>query len=187
MSKIIINCAITVDGLIEAPVPAPQGWLIMEGDHEPAMFGLFETAAGMLLGRKNYQGFAAVWPPMAGDGRWADRLNPMPKWVASTTLSNPLEWNATVIEGDVAAEIRRLKAELDGDLITSGGGAFARFLVEQGLVDEVLFWVNPIIQGPGERPFPAGGPIDLELLGSRSFDSGVTLLHYRPHVTRRNP
>ncbi|HMI33914.1 MAG TPA: hypothetical protein VK499_07325 [Propionibacteriaceae bacterium] len=67
----------------------------MEGDHEPAMFGVFETAAGMLLGRKNYQGFAAVWPPMAGDGRWADRLNPMPKWVASTTLSNPLEWNAT--------------------------------------------------------------------------------------------
>jgi hypothetical protein len=87
----------------------------MEGDHEPAMFGVFETAAGMLLGRKNYQGFDAVWPPMAGDGRWADRLNPMPKWVASTTLSNPLEWNAT----------------------------------------------------PG-------------MLGSRSFDSGVMLLRYRP-------
>jgi dihydrofolate reductase len=80
ISKVIITCAMTVDGLIEAPVPAPDGWLIMEGDHEPGQFELLQNAAGMLLGRKNYEGFAAVWPSMAGDGRWADLLNPMRKW-----------------------------------------------------------------------------------------------------------
>jgi dihydrofolate reductase len=130
MSKVIITCVITVDGLIEAPVPAPDGWLIMEGDHEPQQFELLQNSAGMLLGRKNYEGFAAVWPSMAGDGRWADLLNPMRKWVASTTLTGPLEWNSTLIEGDVVDEVQRLKSELDADLVTSGAGMFARFLVE---------------------------------------------------------
>jgi dihydrofolate reductase len=187
MSKVIITCVMTVDGLIEAPVPAPDGWLIMEGDHEPLQFELLQNSAGMLLGRKNYQGFAAVWPSMAGDGRWADLLNPMRKWVASTTLTGPLEWNSTLIEGNVVDGVQRLKSELDGDLITSGAGTFARFLAENGLVDEVWFWVNPTIQGPGDRPFHDGPPIDLELLGSRSFDSGVTLLRYRPVVNPESP
>jgi dihydrofolate reductase len=90
MSKVIITCVITVDGLIEAPVPAPDGWLIMEGDHEPQQFELLQNSAGMLLGRKNYEGFAAVWPSMAGDERWADLLNPMRKWVASTRPADRL-------------------------------------------------------------------------------------------------
>ena len=183
MSNVIITSSMTVDGLIEAPAPRPDGWLIMEGDHEAREFEMFQNAAGMLQGRKNYEGFAAVWPLLANEGpwaRWADVLNPMPKWVASTTLSAPLDWNATLIEGDVVEGVQRLKSELDGDLVSSGAGTFARFLVENGLVDEVLFWVNPTIQGPGARPFHDGPPIDLELLESRSFDSGVTLLRYRP-------
>jgi dihydrofolate reductase len=179
MGKVINTCAITVDGLIEAPAPPPDGWLNMEGDHESDQFEQFRNAAGLLAGRKNYEGFAAVWPTMAGDGRWADTLNPMPKWVASTTLTGPLEWNATLIEGDVAEGVRRLKSELDGDLITSGCGAFARFLVEQGLTDEVQFSVHPTIRGAGDRPFH-GATVDLELLGSKSYDSGITLLRYRP-------
>jgi hypothetical protein len=75
MSKVTITCVITVDGLTEARVPAPDGWLIMEGDHEPPPFELLQNAAGMLLGCKNYEGFAAVWPSLAGDGRWADLLS----------------------------------------------------------------------------------------------------------------
>jgi dihydrofolate reductase len=140
---------------------------------------MWQNAAGMLVGRKNYEGFAAVWPSMAGDGRWADMLNPM-KWVASTTLTGPLERNATLIEGDVAEGVLRLKSELDRDLISSGAGKFARFLVEQGLVDEVLFWLHPTVRGPGDRPFHEGDPIDFTLLGSQSFESGITLLRYRP-------
>lgn len=134
----------------------------------------------MLIGRKNYEGFAGYWPSVPRGDRWGDLLNSMPKWVASTTLSGPLEWNSTLIEGDVVMGVQRLKAELDGDLISSGAGSFARFLLENRLLDEVLFWVNPTIQGPGDRPFHEGDPIDLELLASRSFNSGVTLLRYQP-------
>src|SRR5918995_7031651 len=104
----------------------------------------------------------------------------MRKWVASTTLSGRLEWNSMLIEGDVVKGVQRLKAELDGDLISSGAGSFARFLVENQLLDEVMFWVNPTIQGPGDRPFHEGDPIDLKFLGSQSFESEVVLLRYQP-------
>lgn len=179
MSRIVLTAAMTVDGLIESPAPRPHGWLVMEGDSEQAQFDLYEGAAGMLLGRLNYEGFVGYWPSAAGDGRWADRINPMPKWVASTTLQGPLEWNATLLEGDVAGEIRRLKDELDGDLISSGLGRFARFLVEAELVDEIQLYVNPSIVGAGDRPFH-GAAVELELLDVHRYDSGVALLRYRP-------
>jgi dihydrofolate reductase len=130
--------------LIEDPVPAPEGWLILEGDHEPPEFEMWQTP----IAGKNYEGFAAYWPSAAGDGRWADMLNPMPKWVASTTLTAPLEWNATLIEGDVAEAVQRLKDEHNRDLISSGCGAFARFLVEHGLVDELMFWIDRRSRAP---------------------------------------
>lgn len=180
MASIVITCNVTVDGLIESPVPAPDGWLVFEGESEQRQFDEFEEPAAMLLGRKSYEGFAGYWPTAAGDGRWADRLNPMRKFVASTTLSGPLDWNATLIDGDVAEGVKRLKADLDGKLIVSGTGSFARFLVENDLVDEVRFWVQPSVQGPGERPFHDGPPIRLELLGVEQLDSGVALLRYRP-------
>jgi uncharacterized protein YndB with AHSA1/START domain/dihydrofolate reductase len=186
MSKIVITCAMTVDGLIESPAPRPYGWLVLEGQSEQAQFDVFRDAAGMLLGRKNYEGFASYWPTAAGDGRWADRLNPMRKWVASTTLREPLEWNATLLEGDVVEQIRQLKSDLDGDLVSSGLGRFAHFLVEHDLVDELLLFVNPSIQGAGDRPFH-GASVDLELLEARSFDSGVALLRYRPSGTGKPP
>lgn len=179
MGKLVISCAITVDGLIEAPAPRPHGWLVLEGDSEQYQFDVFDNSAGMLVGRKNYEGFAAVWPSMAGDGRWADRINPMPKWVASTTLHEPLAWNATLLQGDVAAEVRQLKADLDGDLFSSGLGAFARFLVANDLVDELHFYVSPSVEGAGQRPFH-GSSVQLELLEARQFDAGVALLRYRP-------
>ena len=102
--------------------------------------------------------------------------------MASTTLSGPLGWNATLLEGDVAEQIRSLKTEHDGDLVSSGMGAFARFLVEQDLVDELLFFVNPTVAGAGDRPFH-GATVELELLEARPYDSGVVLLRYRPHRT----
>lgn len=179
MSRIVLTVAMTVDGLIESPAPRPHGWLVLEGDSEQAQFDLYAGAAGMLIGRKNYEGFAAYWPSAAGDGRWADRLNPMRKWVASTTLRGPLEWNATLLGGDVAGQIRQLKDELDGDLVSSGLGSFAWSLVEAGLVDELHLFVNPSIVGAGDRPFH-GAVVDLELLEAHRYDSGVALLRYRP-------
>ena len=116
----VITVVMTLPMTSSRAESAPEGWLILEGDHEPPEFEMWQNAAGMLIGRKNYEGFAAYWPSAAGDGRWADLLNPMPKWVASTTLTAPLEWNATLIEGDVAEAVQRLKDEHDRDLISSG-------------------------------------------------------------------
>ena len=89
----------------------------------------------MLLGRKTFEGLAAYWSQETGP--WADMLNPMPKFVASRTLEGPLEWNATVIEGDVAEGVTRLKEELDGDLFLIGCGELARYLLANELVDEL--------------------------------------------------
>jgi dihydrofolate reductase len=112
-------------------------------------------------------------------GEWADLLNPLPKYVASRTLSGPLDWNAALIEGDAAEGVSRLKQELDGDLVLVGCGELARNLVTHGLVDELRFWVHPVVWGQGER-LRSIETTKFQLLGSTSYDSGVTLLRYRP-------
>ena len=131
----------------------------------------------MLMGRKTYEGLAGYWP--AQEGPWADKLNPMRKYVASRTLQGPLEWNSTLLEGDVAEAVPRLKEELDGDLIQIGPGELARDLLPRGLVDELRFWVHPAVWGPGARPFD-GEQVRMRLLDSATYDSGVTLLRYEP-------
>jgi dihydrofolate reductase len=104
----------------------------------------------------------------------------MPKFVASRTLQGSLDWNAKVIEGDLADGVSTLKEELDGDLILIGCGELARNLVAAGLIDELRFWVHRAVWGPGERPFQGEEQARLDFIGSRAFDSGVTLLHYEP-------
>jgi dihydrofolate reductase len=104
----------------------------------------------------------------------------MPKFVASRTLQGSLDWNATVIEGDLAEGVSRLKEELGGDLILVGWGELARSLLAAGLIDELRFWLHPAVWGQGERPFQGEEQARLELVGSETFDSGVTLLRYRP-------
>jgi dihydrofolate reductase len=131
----------------------------------------------MLLGRKTYEGLAAFWS--AQTGPWADVLNPMPKFVASRSLQGSLDWNATVIEGDVAEGVSRLKEDLDRDLILIGCGELARNLLTAGLIDELRFWLHPAVRGAGERRFQDEEQVRLELIGSETFDSGVTLLRYK--------
>ena len=108
-------------------------------------------------------------------------LNPLPKVVASRTLSEPLEWNARLLDGELGQAVPRLKEELEGDVIVSGCGEFARNLLAGGLVDEVRFWVHPVVWGEGARPFQ-GEKVRVRLLESKAFDSGVTLLRYQPLV-----
>jgi dihydrofolate reductase len=103
----------------------------------------------------------------------------MPKFVASRTLQEPLEWNATAIEGDAADGVSRLKSELEGHLLLIGCGELARHLLANGLVDELRFWVHPSIWGEGTRPYQ-GDTVRMRLLESTSFESGVTLLRYEP-------
>ena len=172
MSKLVITIATTVDGVIDG-----FDWYVSEGGHDQASREQFVKAEAMLLGRKTYQGLAAFWPTQ--EGPWADVVNPMPKVVASRTLSPPLAWNARLLEGELAEAVRRLKDELDGDLIMSGAGELARNLLVDGLVDELRFWVHPVVWGDGARPFE-GETVRIGLLDSQTFDSGVTLLRYQP-------
>jgi dihydrofolate reductase len=172
VSRVIITIATTVDGVIDG-----FEWLVAEGEHRQASLDQFNEAAAMLIGRKSYEGFAAFWPTQ--EDKWAAKLNPMPKFVASRTLSEPLEWNARLLQGEIDEAVPKLKEELDGDLIVSGCGEFARNLLAEGLVDELRFWVHPVVWGDGARPFE-GETVRMRLLDSKGFDSGVTLLRYEP-------
>ena len=172
MGKLIINLAMTVDGVIDV-----SDWFIPEGPHDEASWQLLEDSEAMLVGRRNYEGFASYWPSQTG--RWADTLNPKPKYVVSRHPLGDLQWNATPMAGDAVEVARRLKSELAGTLFVSGAGELARQLVEAGLVDELCFWIHPRIQGPGTRPYD-GATIPLRLIESKQFESGVVMLRYEP-------
>ncbi len=173
MGRLIVSTTITVDGVMSV-----EDWYVAEGGHDRAALELFHRAEAVVLGRKNYEGLAGYWSDLSGP--WADTLNPMPKFVASRTLAEPLPWNATLIPGDLADSVARLKETLDGDLITFGCGELTGELVAHGLVDELRFWVHPVLWGEGERPFREETKLRLRFLGSEAFDSGVTLLRYAP-------
>ncbi len=132
-----------------------------------------------ILGRKNYEGLSAVWPTMTDDVRFADLVNSLPKFVASRTLRGPLTWNATLLEGGMAA----LKQRTRGNLLSFGFGDFAYQLVEHGLADELRYSVNPYSWGEGEHPFQGKGPIPFDLVSTTTFDTGIVLLSYRPRRT----
>jgi dihydrofolate reductase len=172
MGRLINTTAMTVDGVTDV-----SDWFVAEGEHDDAARAQFEGAAGMLLGRKTYEGLAGYWPTQSGP--WADLLNPMRKFVASRSHLSNLEWNATGIEGDAVDGVRRLKAEQDGNVIVSGCGELARELIQADLVDELIFWIHPRVQGAGTRPYEAA-TVPVRLLEATPFASGVTMLKYQP-------
>ena len=171
MGRLVSNTSMTVDGLCDV-----GAWFVAEGDHNTAGVDQLAAAAGFVTGRKCYEGFLGFWP--SASGPWAEVLNPMPKYVASRTLSGDLEWNAQVIAGDAIDGIRRLKEDIEGDLFLSGCGELACGLLEGGVVDEVNLWIHPAIGGAGTRPFE-GTTLDLELLDVTGYQSGVVLQRYR--------
>lgn len=181
MGKLVVSIQVTVNGSFEAP--SPEAWLTLDPDSVDAGLEQLTLADAMLLGRKTYEGLAAVWPHLADDpamGRFAARINAMPKCVASCTLSAPLDWNAELIDGDLVAAVRDLKAKHDGSLRVSGCGSFAHTLIEAGLVDELWFWINPHVWPTGPRILDGIGPLPLELIAVTPYRSGVVWLRYRP-------
>jgi dihydrofolate reductase len=183
MERLIVHNAVTVNGAFEAPVPEPDGWLVVDADSRDASLEQFLLADALVLGRRTYEGLAAVWPHLRDDpalGRYAERINSMPKYVASRTLRGPLAWNATLLEGGLADSVRGLKAKHERNLIVSGCGELAHALTNQGLVDELWFWVNPYLQANGPRIFDGVGPVRLQLAASTAYPSGVLWLRYRP-------
>jgi dihydrofolate reductase len=184
VGRLIINAAVTVNGAHVAPVPEPAGgWLVLDPESQAASLDMWKAADAMVLGRRTYEGLAAVWPQMTelpGMEAFAERMNAMPKYVASRTLHAPLDWNAVLLEGDLAANMRRLKQEHAGDLVVTGTGGLARELLTGGLVDEVWLTLSPYLWGSGPRIFEDVGAVRLHLVSSTTFPSGVVRLCYRP-------
>jgi dihydrofolate reductase len=164
------------------------GWAIPLFDHEAASFldKVFQRADAFLFGRRTYEIFAASW----GTGSWGANqgdnpisvgLNTRPKYVASTTLTDPQWADTTVLSGDVAAGVGELKAKPGGELQVHGSGSLVRWLLDQQLVDEITLLTYPVIIGEGMRLFPATGlDAALDLVESRSTPGGVTIQVYRP-------
>ncbi len=175
MGKLIATAQATLDGVID-PV---ADWVQPDGDHGEYSFERQARSGGLVLGRKTYEGLAGFWPNQSG--RWADMVNGLPKFVASTTLSGDLEWNATSLAGDLADSLPKLKEATDGDLFTHGSGELAYALAERGLVDEFEIYVNPLVWGNGNLHLLGDrGTVRMRLADVKRFDSGVVLLTYGP-------
>jgi dihydrofolate reductase len=184
MGKLIVTEFITVDGVIDSP--GELGWAFKFNRGEDGdTFKVDELAAAdaQLLGRITYQGFAQAWPSMGTDD-FGRRMNSMPKYVVSKTLSTAdATWeNSTVISTDVAGEVTRLKERLTGDILVAGSGHLARTLAEDDLVDEYRLMVFPIVLGSGKRLFADGTRrTELLLVESRAVGpDGIVILTYRP-------
>ena len=162
------------------------GWALplFENDDEGATFvnQVFQRADAFLFGRRTYEIFAPYWGGTADPGHpIAAALNARPKYVASTTLTDPQWADTSVLSGDVAAAIRDLKAKPAGELQVHGSGNLIRWLLDKQLVDEITLLTYPLVIGQGTRLFPDNGPdAALDLVDSRSTPSGVTIQVYRP-------
>ena len=175
----------SLDGVMEAPGGeegyAHSGWVFDFMGSDQEQFKLQETldAESLLLGRVTYEGFAAAWPERGGE--FADKVNSMPKHVASTTLSGELEWeNSRLIDGDVPDGVRRIKEQAGGPVLVAGSRTLVHSLLENGLVDELRVLVFPVLLGSGRRLYPdSPDKTKLELADTRPFSSGVVANTYR--------
>jgi dihydrofolate reductase len=161
------------------------GWALPLFGDEAATFlyQVYQRADAFLFGRRTYEIFAGYWGAMADPGSHpiAAALNTRPKYVASTTLTDPQWANTTVLTGDVAAAVGELKAKPAGELQVHGSGALIRWLLDKQLVDEITLLTYPVIIGQGTRLFPDTGPdAALDLVESRSTPKGLTIQVYRP-------
>ena len=159
MRRLMVSEFITLDGVVEAPGGEPghpnTGWVF--DYHGPELeaykFDEINAASALLLGRVTYEGFAEAWPPRTGP--IADRLNSIPKYVASSTLTEPLEWsNTSLLRGDLADAVNGLKQGDGGPILVHGSGTLVQSLLEAGLVDDLRLMVFPVMVGGGQTIFP---------------------------------
>jgi dihydrofolate reductase len=186
MGRIIVTEFVSLDGVIEAPGGGEDykhgGWTFeIDRGAEGNKFKLDETldADALLLGRVTYEGFAAAWP--SRDDEFANKFNTMPKYVVSSTLDKP-DWNnSTVLDGDVAEEVAKLKQQQDGDIVVHGSAQLVQALIEHDLVDELRLMVFPVVLGSGKRLFgDTSEKKRLRLTDSKTVGDGVSILVYEP-------
>jgi dihydrofolate reductase len=186
MGRIVVTEFVSLDGVMEAPggddnfVRGAWTFEFDRGD-EGNKFKLDETnnSAALLLGRRTYEGFAAAWPQR--EGEFADKFNTMPKYVVSSTLSNPSWTNTTVLTGDVTDAVRKLREEQTGDVVVHGSARLVQTLIENDLVDELRLMVFPVVLGTGKRLFDQTTEAKrLRLSESKIVGDGVAIMIYRP-------
>jgi dihydrofolate reductase len=186
--RVIASEFVSLDGVVEDP-----SWTFQFSSVEQENFKFDELAESdvLLLGRVTYEGFAAAWPIMmeqyegprrAELGEYTDMMNGYPKYVVSTTLEEPVEWNnSTLINGNVEEEVTRLKQQFGRDILVFGSGELANTLMQHGLIDEYRLMVFPIVVGSGKRLFEDDIETTvLELVDTKTFGSDVVVLSYRP-------
>jgi dihydrofolate reductase len=192
--KLTTQTQVTVDGVMQGNGGASDedrrsgfergGWALGAGDDETRAFitETYQRADAFLFGRRTYELFAGYWGVMdRGNHPIADALNSTPKYLASTTITDPQWADTTVLSDDLAAAIGELKSKPEGELQVHGSGALIRWLLDHDLVDEIQLIIVPVVLGQGARLFPDAGPdIALDLVESRVDSKGVTIQIYRP-------
>ncbi|WP_433336677.1 dihydrofolate reductase family protein [Spirillospora sp. CA-294931] len=180
MGKVVALVYVSMDGVMEAP----EKWSLKfwNEQHSEYADGLLYTSGALLLGRATYETFAASWPHMEkAEGEFALRMNTLPKYVVSRSLDKA-EWNnSTVVEGDLAEAVAKIKQSHEQNILIYGSGELVTSLIELGLVDELKLWVYPVSVGAGKRLFREGGPAaSWTLATTTAFNSGAVVLDYRP-------
>ena len=198
--KLTTTTMVSVDGVMQGPGGPEEdqrgefergGWAHFDSEAGTVMDEIYKRADAFLFGRRTYELFAGYWGAEEraraaaedpGNHQIAAALNTKPKYLASTTLTEPQWANTTVLSGDLAAAIGELKAKPAGELQVHGSGALIRWLLENDLVDEINLLIVPVVLGQGTRLFPDAGPdIALDLVDSRADSKGVTIQVYRPN------
>ena len=186
MGRIVVTEFISLDGVIEAPGGGEDfehgGWTFaIDRGPEGDRFKLDELveAEAQLLGRRTYEGFAAAWPQMEDEAGFAEKMNGMPKYVVSSTLESA-EWNnSTVLDGELAAEIAKVKEEVGGVILVAGSAQLVQGLLEHDLVDELRLMVFPVVLGSGKRLFgEQAEKLPLKLTDSKTVSDGIAILTY---------
>jgi dihydrofolate reductase len=188
MRNIIVFANLTLDGVMQAPGGPDED---RRGDFEYGGWGApynamaqpdsIPSIGALLLGRRTYENFYAVWPKRT-DSPFSALLDNMQKYVVSTTLSEPLPWiNSTLLKGNAAETVARLKQESGPDLVIMGSGELAQSLMRANLIDKYVLLIHPLVLGSGRRLFPEGGTFaTLRLLGSKTTTTGVVIATYQP-------
>ncbi len=190
MRPVIVQEFLSLDGVMQAPGDASEfprgGWQteFIGDDQLRVMVAQMTSVDALLLGRKTYQAFARVWPTITGLQGLAERLNEMPKFVASRTLRK-VEWNATLLQGDLLESLADLKAQPGQGLLVVGSRDLVRYLQRHDLVDEYRLWIHPVVVGAGSHLFDAGlDPSWWNLGDVATTKEGVVILTYRQRTDR---
>jgi dihydrofolate reductase len=180
MRKLVSTLFVSLDGVAESP----DKWqFAFDDEMGAAMTSTLQSADAVMLGRVTYQEWAQYWPTATEDLDFADWINNNPKYVASTTLDTVDDWaNSTLLEGDLAAAVRRLKETEGGTISVAGSPGLVRSLLDQGLLDELVLLIHPVVAGEGRKKLFADDTSlkKLELVNTQPTSSGVIIAAYRP-------